>query len=144
MNNKISLCKFCNNQYGKYICPRCKQRYCSLICYQTQEHLGCSEFFYRNNVEQEIKNRRATKEEKFKMLKILSKFKYDPERIENFDFLYNNEELLENKINESTLEERMKDIDIENTSFEEIWRRLNLNEKKEFVNYALAYDKDAE
>ncbi|KAG4303436.1 hypothetical protein PCK1_000400 [Pneumocystis canis] len=40
MNNQEFLCQFCNNHHGKYLCPRCKQRYCSLTCYRNQTHLG--------------------------------------------------------------------------------------------------------
>ncbi|KTW31121.1 uncharacterized protein T551_01194 [Pneumocystis jirovecii RU7] len=137
MDRKKSLCKFCNNQYGKYICPRCKQQYCSLTCYQCQAHLGCSEFFYKNSVEQEIKNRKVTKEEKNKILKLLLKFKYDQENAENLEFFYNNDELLEKELEQSDLKERMKDIDLESASFEEIWERLNSNEREEFVHLAL-------
>ncbi|KAG5440598.1 hypothetical protein PCK2_000308 [Pneumocystis canis] len=103
-------------------------------------HLGCSEFFYKNNIEQEIKNKRITQEERINMLKFFSKFKYNEKSIENFEFLYDNEELLEKEQNE--LEERMKDINIENASFEEIWERLNSSEREEFVHLALAYNEN--
>ncbi|KAG5438079.1 hypothetical protein PCANB_000426 [Pneumocystis canis] len=140
MNNQEFLCQFCNNHHGKYLCPRCKQRYCSLTCYRNQTHLGCSEFFYKNNIEQEIKNKKVSQEEKTRMLKFLSEFRYNKNNIENSEFLYNNEELLEEE--QDDLKDRMKDINIENASFEEIWERLNSSERNEFVHLALAYNED--
>ncbi|EMR11234.1 hypothetical protein PNEG_00823 [Pneumocystis murina B123] len=140
MNNRKILCQICNNQYGKYICPRCNQRYCSLICYRSQIHLRCSEFFYKDNVEQEIKNRKITKKEKTEVLHFLSKYSYN-EDFKNFKFLDDNKKLSE-KIEKSTLKNRMKDIDVENASFEEIWERLESNEREEFVHLAMAYNND--
>ncbi|QSL65054.1 hypothetical protein MERGE_002359 [Pneumocystis wakefieldiae] len=114
-------------------------RYCSLICYGSQIHLKCSEFFYKDNVEQEIKNRKITKKEKTEMLHLLSKYSYNQD-IENLEFLDNKK--LSEKIKKSTLKDRMKDIDIENASFEEIWDHLESNEREEFVHLAMAYNND--
>ncbi|KAG5518231.1 hypothetical protein PMAC_003027 [Pneumocystis sp. 'macacae'] len=111
------------------------------MCYQCQVHLGCSESFYKNSVEQEIKSKKVTKEEKNKMLKLLLKFKYNQKNIENFEF-YNNEVSLEKELKQSDLKERMKDVDLESASFEEIWKRLNSNEREEFVHLALTYNKN--
>ncbi|KTW28766.1 hypothetical protein T552_01396 [Pneumocystis carinii B80] len=157
MDNGKILCQFCNNQHGKYICPRCNQRYCSLICYRSQIHLKCSEFFYKDNVEQEIRNRKITEKEKTELLHFLSKYSYNDD-FENLKFLDNKK--LPKKEKKSTLKDRMKNIDIgklnnnciygesdlfyniENASFEEIWERLESNEREEFVHLAMAYNND--
>lgn len=49
-------CSFCSLFVKNiYICPRCKLFYCSKRCYRDKQHENCSEEFYRECVEDELK-----------------------------------------------------------------------------------------
>lgn len=52
MNNKSNsrACAFCPTIDSKYSCPRCGRFYCGSACYKSNDHLECSENFYRNCV----------------------------------------------------------------------------------------------
>ena len=56
MNEKCIMCK----KVGKYICPKCKKFYCNLECYKCHNE-DCTEGFYKENVEQQLKNTKADK-----------------------------------------------------------------------------------
>ena len=49
MEEKIAKCFFCNKS-SKYTCPQCLVRYCSTDCYKCNQHLECSENFYKEQV----------------------------------------------------------------------------------------------
>lgn len=51
-------CEFCGCVKDSMLtCPRCNVHYCSLDCYRHKNHLQCSESFYRENVEADLKAR---------------------------------------------------------------------------------------
>lgn len=54
-----SLCLICN-KLGKYKCPKCKLHYCCVDCYK-KHSLDCTESFYKDNVEQVMKNTKYSK-----------------------------------------------------------------------------------
>lgn len=56
MAGKTTQCSFCA-LLGReqYVCPRCKAPYCSLRCYKSEAHRECSESFYRDCVNNELK-----------------------------------------------------------------------------------------
>lgn len=59
----VMKCEFCGCVKDSMLtCPRCNVHYCSLNCYRHKNHLQCSESFYRENVEEDLKSRG---EEKF-------------------------------------------------------------------------------
>ena len=39
---------------ARYTCPRCNVRYCSLECYRSEKHGGCSEAFYHDCVVEDL------------------------------------------------------------------------------------------
>ncbi|CED83206.1 Predicted Zn-finger protein [Phaffia rhodozyma] len=80
-NKSQPRCAICTKQQSKYFCPRCNIPYCSLPCYQnTSKHSQCSEPFYRQEIELEMKAERGEKgskevqEAKGKMWEMLKKF----------------------------------------------------------------------
>ncbi len=65
------------------MCPRCGLPYCSLQCYKNvDKHLQCSESFYRECVEEHLRNEEVQNPENSKKMKeILHRFheKYNQE-----------------------------------------------------------------
>ncbi|KAI8903581.1 hypothetical protein EDD86DRAFT_250294 [Gorgonomyces haynaldii] len=52
------LCAICRFESPKYKCPKCEIEYCSLGCYKKH---GCSELFYKQNVEETLKSTKTDK-----------------------------------------------------------------------------------
>jgi len=63
----------CNECTRLYTCPRCGIGYCSIKCYKSNVHMDCSESFYKQNVEEELKSQESNPVARQKMLEILKK-----------------------------------------------------------------------
>jgi len=71
---------------SKYTCPRCCTPYCSLGCYKNHGE-RCTEGFARDNLTSALKNKRASKEDRKKMVEILKRVnENDDEICENADW----------------------------------------------------------
>lgn len=57
MKNEIS-CLACGSFENLKICPRCTLAYCCVKCFRSELHCKCSEAFYRECVEQELRSRK--------------------------------------------------------------------------------------
>ncbi|GAQ90932.1 hypothetical protein KFL_007030050 [Klebsormidium nitens] len=79
------ICRVCQKQWSKYACPRCNVRYCSLPCYKAHSS-RCTEGFYRENAESELRQRKADPEERRKMLQTLKRMQ-EAEGAEGLDDL---------------------------------------------------------
>ncbi|XP_063058871.1 zinc finger HIT domain-containing protein 2 [Engraulis encrasicolus] len=78
------VCGLCLSQPYKYTCPRCNITYCSLACYRSPGHSGCSEEFYKESVFEELKNTGLTeKESREKMHDILLRLRKNEGQMEN-------------------------------------------------------------
>ena len=55
LNPKRNICHVCTKSTSKYKCPRCNVPYCSLKCYKEHD-VDCTEEFYKEWVEEEMKN----------------------------------------------------------------------------------------
>jgi len=52
----LQKCEFCPvSKDNYYTCPKCNAAYCSLQCYRSPKHLQCSETFYKQCVQEEMK-----------------------------------------------------------------------------------------
>ncbi|XP_023242358.1 zinc finger HIT domain-containing protein 2-like [Centruroides sculpturatus] len=109
-------CKFCCRE-AKYTCPRCNCNYCSVKCYKCNEHVQCSEEFYKAWVMTEMKNRKECADTKLEMLKTLKRL-HEEEREEDDD------DDLENKINFIQNSDNLKE--------EDLWKFLTKDEKDRF------------
>uniref|UniRef100_A0A182NQN9 HIT-type domain-containing protein n=1 Tax=Anopheles dirus TaxID=7168 RepID=A0A182NQN9_9DIPT len=134
-------CKICGSKQAKYNCPRCNILYCTVACYKSQQHLECSEGFYRENVVQELALRKADADaanSTKSMLDILQRMErtdpaieeaspegsaYDPEGEE--DELDSDDDAQEDE-----LAIRLEGIDLNNAA--SVWERLTDTEKEEF------------
>ncbi|XP_012693232.1 zinc finger HIT domain-containing protein 2 [Clupea harengus] len=69
---QMQVCGLCLSKPYCYTCPRCNIMYCSLSCYRSPGHSGCSEEFYKESVFKELRNTGLTeKESREKMQEIL-------------------------------------------------------------------------
>ncbi|XP_076063578.1 zinc finger HIT domain-containing protein 2 isoform X2 [Oratosquilla oratoria] len=123
-----SSCAFCPKEQ-KYTCPQCSNSYCSLVCYRHPDHGSCTETFYKNWVEEEMKSISLGKDSQKKVLEML-------QRVENKET--NEEEPLDSDDDEDEedLAVRMKDINLDDC--EAVWAKLSDQEKLEFQSFIKA------
>ncbi|CAL4244063.1 unnamed protein product, partial [Meganyctiphanes norvegica] len=108
-----------------YTCPRCNVAFCSALCYKSPIHSQCSEGFYKQMVEEELRNGGVSEESKKNMLEILRRAEAgnleDPE-----------EEPLDSDDDEDQedLSVRMADVNLDDCDV--VWKNLSENERQEF------------
>ncbi|KAF8787264.1 zinc finger HIT domain-containing protein 2-like [Argiope bruennichi] len=121
LSKETPNCAFCRIGKGIYSCPRCNQKYCSSNCYKSQNHVECSESFFKEWVEQSLQQKSCDSAEKENMLKLLKRFE---------------EEYTEDPVsNDFPLEERFAGINIHDADENVIWQNLNVEEKKKFETF---------
>lgn len=77
----------CNKRTRLYTCPRCGIGYCGVECYKSDVHIDCSESFYKQCVEDELKSQENDPAIRQKMMEILKRV--HAEDVE-YDILGNN------------------------------------------------------
>ncbi|KAL1138708.1 hypothetical protein AAG570_008770 [Ranatra chinensis] len=119
--DNTNLCKICTVKNAIYACPRCNLPYCSVDCYKATPHSNCSEAFYREWIEQEIRDRETDPEARKKMLDILR-------RVNDEDF----EEDLDSDDEEDSLDlsDRLAGVDLDDS--DAVWERLTKEERQQF------------
>ncbi|KAG1665787.1 hypothetical protein FOA52_002882 [Chlamydomonas sp. UWO 241] len=70
------VCKVCLKQFSRYTCPRCNVAYCSLPCFK-QHGESCTESFYRDQVDGEMRGLLTNDADKRAVLSILKRFHED-------------------------------------------------------------------
>lgn len=133
---KHEVCKFCETSESKYVCPTCLTHYCSVSCYKSPHHSECSEIFFKNCVEEELKLRQfedETTKAKQKVLESLQKI-HDEDSNDNEDV--NDDEVDSDDENIPDLEIRLKGVDLEDC--DEVWKYLTPTEKQHFRQFALS------
>ncbi len=101
--NWENLCQICQNKSASYKCPKCRMRYCSLICYRDVLHEKCSKEFDENefldsmNIDQEKNEQQTTTTNNFVRERIeeIFKRKLDEKEFHNEDDDEQMEELFE-------------------------------------------------
>ncbi|CAH1401477.1 unnamed protein product [Nezara viridula] len=119
----ISLCKLCLMKKAKYVCPRCGTPYCSVNCYKSEDHLDCSEAFYQEWIEGELKGNKVSLDGKKKMMEILN-------RISNEDVTFDEELDSDDEESLPDLSERLAGIDINDS--DKVWGKLSVSEQAAF------------
>ncbi|XP_017048801.1 zinc finger HIT domain-containing protein 2 [Drosophila ficusphila] len=158
MSEAEETCHFCRAAPFKYTCPKCNALYCSVGCYKSQEHLKCSEEFYKSCIQDELSGAWATQESQEDVRKIYDILKrmretdggfnpqgFDTDGLENpLDSDDGEEEGAEKDdgeeepggedLPEEDFEEdiaaRLKGVDINDA--DEVWSRLTTEEQEEF------------
>ncbi|KAK6625075.1 hypothetical protein RUM43_005366 [Polyplax serrata] len=113
-------CQICEINTGKYLCPRCDIRYCSVKCYQSEEHLQCSEAFYEKLVKEELQCTELDPEVKKRMI----------ESLKNTYQRSLDEESLDDADSEPDLASRLSDLNLDDV--DAIWEKLTPSERKDF------------
>ncbi|XP_072757959.1 zinc finger HIT domain-containing protein 2 [Anoplolepis gracilipes] len=131
-------CELCNKRIRLYTCPRCGIGYCGTECYKSDAHTDCSESFYRQCVEDELKSQENDPAVRQKMIEILKrvheadieddilKEDFDEDSIDDEDFPLDSDdeqELLD-------LGSRLQNVNFEDPN--ELWSALSDAEKQEF------------
>ena len=121
-------CAFCGEQKSTiYTCPRCNILYCSVRCYQHQKHSQCSEQFYENCVQEELKSSSAcgsTLQAKHQTIDALKRLKEGDDK-----FLETQDEILDSD-DEEDINSRLHGVNLNDPK--EIWDKLVDGEKLEF------------
>ncbi|KAH9491879.1 hypothetical protein Btru_029762 [Bulinus truncatus] len=113
-------CQICLLSKSKYTCPRCNLSYCSVPCYQSEKHVGCSEAFYKDWVVNELKEMTNNPEDMKKVLEMLNK-DLEERADEQSD-----------EDSEDDLHARVDGLDLDK-DVSTIWKCLTRNEKEEFA-----------
>ncbi|KAK7081140.1 hypothetical protein SK128_007090 [Halocaridina rubra] len=118
-------CCFCAN-LAKYTCPRCNIQYCSSACYKHENHLQCSEGFYKDQVKEQLEGTTVSEESRKRMLEILNRVERGEEALSD------NEEPLDSDDDEEEeeLSSRMRGIDLNDSNA--VWKLLSEAEREEF------------
>ncbi|XP_069987620.1 uncharacterized protein [Penaeus vannamei] len=118
-------CAFCRNA-ARYTCPRCNFAYCSSSCYKHASHARCSESFYKDMVEAELRSGTVSEESRKKMVEILRRVEAGETILpDNVD-----EPLDSDDDDDDNLAVRMADIDLNDS--EAVWKKLTEKERQEF------------
>uniref|UniRef100_A0A1A9V8T9 HIT-type domain-containing protein n=1 Tax=Glossina austeni TaxID=7395 RepID=A0A1A9V8T9_GLOAU len=149
-------CQICCKAQFKYTCPRCNIIYCSVACYKAEQHLKCSEEFYKvclvedkQCIQDELTSTPAnkSKEDIRKIYDILRRIQeadagFQPHDFENDELIDSDDELSplndqelgenDNENDEIDLAERLKDVDINDA--DTVWECLTSREREEFKN----------
>lgn len=120
--NLPKQCEFCpNSKTDYYTCPKCNAPYCSLKCYRSPSHLQCTETFYKQCVEEEMRLvSKAGADVKKKTVEAL-KTNLAGEEEEGLD-----------SDDETDLSDRLAGVDLEDS--DQVWQNLTESERAEFRN----------
>ncbi|KAH6573393.1 hypothetical protein BASA60_006049 [Batrachochytrium salamandrivorans] len=121
-----SLCGVCMIQGSLYSCPRCNLEYCSMTCYKSELHADCTEAFYKANFLDELHSNKVNDSDRHRMLQMLDA--HEQAELADQDTLDQEEGL--NPLED--IADRFQDIDLDNTSTEDIISRLSPQEMERF------------
>ncbi|KAG7197176.1 hypothetical protein KM043_007256 [Ampulex compressa] len=130
----METCKICNVKSRSYTCPRCGIGYCSADCYKAPAHEDCSESFFKQCVEKELRSLQNDGESKEKMIDILKRM--HEETLRDDDLLSDDEEDEDESYLDSDdddvpdLKERLQNVNLDDAN--EIWSALTDSEKQKF------------
>ncbi|XP_046963905.1 uncharacterized protein LOC124532846 isoform X2 [Vanessa cardui] len=127
-SKQTRLCGLCDAKPSKYCCPRCEVFYCSLDCYKSEKHEGCSESFYREYVNEELASHQVGDDAKAKMIDILKKMhENEDDEIDEFE---NIEEIDSDDGSEIDLHTRIQDLNLDDP--DALWNALTEDERNDF------------
>ncbi|KAJ2868198.1 hypothetical protein GGH94_000331 [Coemansia aciculifera] len=121
----------CGKPQAKYSCPKCTIPYCSLGCYRDRKHESCTESFYKDQVEEDMRARKADDATKLEMQRMVQRYSdYSADDQGEFDGGNDTDE----EEGEAELAERLNGIDLEDEAASAaIWSRLTESERDEFL-----------
>ncbi|KAJ7216531.1 hypothetical protein GGX14DRAFT_441896 [Mycena pura] len=115
-------CAICRRQFSKYTCPTCNVAYCSLTCFRSQAHSKCSETFYKNELESDIRAQPSkTAQERQRMLELLKRFEEESAAQE------------EPEPEDEDFSRRFQGLDLESAPPDQLWSLLTPAERDNFL-----------
>ncbi|KAJ2446665.1 Zinc finger HIT domain-containing protein 2, partial [Coemansia sp. RSA 2424] len=109
----------------------CTITYCSLGCYRDKKHEGCTESFYKEQVEEDMRARKADDATKLEMQRLVQR--YNDYSTDDQGELYGGSDSDQDS-EEAELAERLNGIDLDDeTASTAIWSRLTEGERNEFL-----------
>ncbi|KZT55819.1 hypothetical protein CALCODRAFT_484464 [Calocera cornea HHB12733] len=134
-------CGICGRQFAKYTCPTCNTPYCSLTCFRSEAHSQCTEPFYRQALEDEIKSGPSrTAEEKRAMLEMLKRF--EEQSAEQDEAGGSDEDEEGDEEEGGGLAAKLEGLDLDQADPEELWNALSPEQQAEFTR--LLHNPDSE
>ncbi|KZP01802.1 hypothetical protein CALVIDRAFT_559595 [Calocera viscosa TUFC12733] len=123
-------CGICGRQFAKYTCPTCNTPYCSLTCFRSEAHAQCTEPFYRQALEDEIKSGPSrTAEEKRAMLEMLKRFEEQSAELDEGG----DSDAEEEEGAGDELANKLAGLDLDTADPEELWDALTPEQQAEFT-----------
>lgn len=136
-SSATNICELCSKRKRLYTCPRCGTGYCGAECYKSDAHTDCSESFYRQCVEDELKSQENDPVARQKMMEILKRVHEadmgDGVLEDNSDEKSSDEDYPLDSDDEQELldlETRLQNVNFEDPN--ELWSALSEAEKQEF------------
>ncbi|KAK9499032.1 hypothetical protein O3M35_003548 [Rhynocoris fuscipes] len=124
MDNQDNLCKICNIEPSKYVCPRCNAPYCSVNCYKAPIHSNCSEAFYKECIQEYVKSQENDLDSKKKMIEVLQRVKEFDEN--NTGYSSDDSDDIE------SINNRLEGVNLDDADL--VWDKLTDEERQEFLN----------
>ncbi|XP_040579381.1 zinc finger HIT domain-containing protein 2 [Lepeophtheirus salmonis] len=118
----MAQCQFCSVSTPKYSCPRCNALYCSLPCYRSPGHTACSEEFYKESIQEELKSTESNLDTQTQTKRILERI----HKLNNMEDQYSSTD----SDDDEDIDVRLGNIDLNDT--EKIWSVLTKQERMEF------------
>ncbi len=104
---------------SSYTCPHCNLHYCSLPCFRSPSHAGCSESFDKRSLMDDIQGDKGkSEEEKHKMMELLRKFEEES--------LLQDEEGEEGDQEATELEDKLRGVDLGKPAAHRDWHTPGL------------------
>ncbi|XP_018394929.1 PREDICTED: zinc finger HIT domain-containing protein 2 isoform X2 [Cyphomyrmex costatus] len=133
-SSTTTVCELCSKCIRLYTCPRCGIGYCGAKCYKSDMHTDCSESFYRQCVEDELKSQENDPATRQKMMEILKRI--HEADVKN-DFVENNldKESISGEDYSLDSDDEQEVIKLQNVNLEdpnELWSVLSETERQEF------------
>ncbi|KAI0684010.1 hypothetical protein BC835DRAFT_1392190 [Cytidiella melzeri] len=123
-------CGICRRQFARYTCPKCNLQYCSLTCFRSQTHSDCSEQFYKNELEADIRtNPSQTADERRQMMSLLKRF--EEEAAEDEETMLSAENADED--GEGGLAQRIATLNLDDVTYDQMWEVLTPAERQKFL-----------
>ncbi|KZT72024.1 hypothetical protein DAEQUDRAFT_763498 [Daedalea quercina L-15889] len=122
-------CAICRRQFSRYTCPRCNIPYCSLTCFRSESHAECSETFYRKEIESDVRGDASkSAEQRHKTLELLKRFEEDSMDDDILELDSDDSDEID-----ADLESRLKGVDLEAASCDDLWAALTPAEREKFT-----------
>ncbi|PWN51003.1 hypothetical protein IE53DRAFT_68362 [Violaceomyces palustris] len=138
-SRKTRICNICYVEQAKYTCPSCNSPYCSLTCFRSKAHVGCSSDFSLKTLKEDgrVSGTRVGEEERLRMLDILKRLETNDQgyhdHMEDDDDV--DEEQVEDEGQEEGEEERLKlleSMDLDEATPEQLLSLLSPKERERF------------